>query len=64
MSPEDFAYLERRAEVQLDLAQRARSPQVVQAHYEMANAYLERIYGDGAAGTPANDQPEEDCLAS
>lgn len=55
VSPDEAAYLERRAEVQLDLAQRARSAPAVKAHYELATAYLERIHGDPSAAEPAND---------
>jgi hypothetical protein len=28
------------------LAQRARDSRVVQAHYELANAYLDKVYGE------------------
>ncbi|GAA4817078.1 hypothetical protein GCM10023232_11620 [Sphingosinicella ginsenosidimutans] len=45
MSPDDVDYLEQRAETQLELAQKARDPRVVQAHYELAQAYLDQIYG-------------------
>ena len=41
-------YYERRAEDHVLLAQRALNSQAVQAHYELAAAYLERIYGDDA----------------
>lgn len=46
MSRDDSDYLELRAEAELELAQSATDPRAVQAHYELANAYLERIYGD------------------
>jgi hypothetical protein len=46
MSPEEMEYLERRAEAEIALAQRARHVRAVQAHYELATAYLERIHGD------------------
>lgn len=45
MSPDDIAYLEQRAEAQLALAQKACDPRAVQAHYDLAQAYLDRIYG-------------------
>lgn len=44
MSCEDVSYYERRAEAELALAQKATSSQAVQAHYQMASAYLDRIY--------------------
>lgn len=46
MSHEEQEYLERRAEAELALAQEAAHSRAVQAHYELAAAYLERIYGD------------------
>ena len=51
MSPDDHAYFQRRAEAEIELAQRARHQRVVQAHYELASAYLDRIHAD--AGEPA-----------
>lgn len=51
MSEEEIAYLTARAEAELALAQQATSPAVVQVHYELATAYLERIYeADESAG--------------
>ena len=46
MSQEEREYYERRAEAELALAQAAASREVVQAHYELASAYLDRIHGD------------------
>ena len=43
MLPDDDAYFHHRAEVQLALAERAELPKVVSAHYQMANAYLDRL---------------------
>lgn len=43
MSDNDAAYFHRRAEVQLALAERAELPEVVSAHYQLANAYLDRL---------------------
>lgn len=48
MSPEDHDYFQRRAEAEIELAQRARHQRVVQAHYELASAYLDRIHADAA----------------
>ena len=57
MSGEDIQYLERRAEAELELARSATHRKVVQAHYELAAAYLDRIHGD-------DPRPEPNCLAA
>jgi hypothetical protein len=46
MSHEEQEYFERRAEAELALAQQAEHGRAVQAHYELASAYLDRIHGD------------------
>lgn len=46
MSQEEQEYYERRAEAELSLAQAAGHRRAVQAHYELAAAYLDRIHGD------------------
>jgi hypothetical protein len=46
MSHEEEFYLERRAEDELRLAQQARHQRAVQAHYELASAYLDRLHGE------------------
>jgi hypothetical protein len=46
MSHDDLQYYESRAEAEIAAAQRARHQAVVQAHYELASAYLDRIHGD------------------
>ena len=46
MSHEDQDYLERRAEAEIRLAQQAKHQRVVQAHYELASAYLDRLHGE------------------
>lgn len=46
MSHEEADYFQRRAEAEIELAQRAHHIRAVQAHYELASAYLERIHGD------------------
>lgn len=46
MSQEEREYFERRAEAELALAQRAENRRAVQAHYELASAYLDRIHGE------------------
>jgi len=45
---EDAAYFERRAEAQIALAQRSTDSRAVQAHYELATHYLDRVYALGA----------------
>lgn len=42
--PDDARYFVRRAEQQLELAQAAENEQVVHAHYELANLYLDIAY--------------------
>jgi hypothetical protein len=46
MSQEDQDYLERRAEIEIELARQASHEKVVEAHYLMASAYLDRIHGE------------------
>ena len=46
MSYEDVDYFQQRAEAEIELAQRAENSRVVQAHYQLAAAYLDRIHGD------------------
>lgn len=48
MSCQDVTYFERRAEAEIELASKATAQSVVQAHYDLASAYLDKIYGDGA----------------
>ncbi|MEA3052901.1 MAG: hypothetical protein QOG72_1804 [Sphingomonadales bacterium] len=51
MSQEEREYYERRAEAELSLAQAAAHRRAVQAHYELASAYLDRIHGDEPRAT-------------
>ncbi|HEX8215261.1 MAG TPA: hypothetical protein VF582_07310 [Allosphingosinicella sp.] len=46
MSHQDVEYYERRAEAEIELATQSRSAEAVQAHYQLATAYLDKIYGD------------------
>jgi len=46
MSGDDVAYFQRRAEDEIAMAQRAAHARAVQAHYQLASAYLDRIHGD------------------
>ena len=50
MASDELDYYERRAEAELELAQRATDSRAVQAHYELASIYLERIHGSAEAG--------------
>lgn len=43
MTDDDIGYYERRATVQVELAERASHPNAVKAHYLLAEAYLQRI---------------------
>ncbi len=52
MSREDVAYFQRRAEDEIELAQRACHTAVAQAHYRLATAYLDRIHGDAPSSGP------------
>lgn len=44
MRHDDVDYYEQRAEQEIELAQRASDNRAVQAHYQLASAYLDRIY--------------------
>ena len=46
MPLKDIDYYQRRAETEIELAQRATTTRAVQIHYELASAYLDRIHGD------------------
>ncbi len=52
MSREELDYYERRAEAEIELAQRARHARAVQAHYELASAYLDIVHGDTPVSAP------------
>ena len=52
MSPDELHYYESRAEAEIALAQRAEHARAVQAHYELASAYLERIHGESPSPAP------------
>ena len=53
MAAEEQDYYEKRAEAEIEMAQRATHAGAVQAHYELANAYLDRIHAPEDSGTPA-----------
>jgi hypothetical protein len=50
MFEDDLVYYRRRAEAELEQAQRATKPQVARAHFDLAKAYLGRI----ASAAPEN----------
>lgn len=52
MLQEEAEYLEQRAEAEIELARQARHSNAVQAHYELASAYLDRIHGDSPKSAP------------
>lgn len=49
---DDKDYFERRAETEIELAQHATHARAVNAHYQMASAYLDRIHGDTPRPVP------------
>ena len=51
MSIQDCDYFERRAEAELALAVQAEREEVVRAHYELACAYLERLYPEESSSS-------------
>jgi hypothetical protein len=52
MSNEELSYYESRAEAEIALAQQASHVRAVQAHYQLASAYLDRIHGDSPQRAP------------
>ena len=52
MSGDDVAYFQSRAEAEIEWAQRASHARAVQAHYQLASAYLDRIHGDVPVSAP------------
>jgi hypothetical protein len=52
MASEDMEYYERRAEQEIELAQRAGHVGAVNAHYQLASAYLDLIHGDSPRSAP------------
>ena len=52
MSRNEMDYLQSRAEAEIELAQRAQNAHAVRAHYELASAYLDRIYGNSPQSAP------------
>ena len=52
MSRKDVDYFQRRAEAEIELAQRSHDSRAVRIHYELASAYLDRIHGDTPESGP------------
>jgi hypothetical protein len=52
MSHKDMDYYERRAEAEIELAQRSNDTRAVRIHYELASAYLDLIHGDTPKAGP------------
>lgn len=50
MNEDDVTYYRQRADAELERAQQATKPEVVAVHYQLAEAYLERV--------GAGDQPQ------
>lgn len=55
MSPETRRYYEHRVEEQLELAQHAERADVVQAHYRLADLYLDLLFPPDAMALPRPD---------
>ena len=52
MSGDELIYYQSRAEAEIEAAQRAVHARAVQAHYQLASAYLDRIHGDRPKAAP------------
>ena len=63
---EELDYLQRRAEDELEMAQRCESPEATAAHYQLAEAYLERIgaHKESAKGKEGSDAHGSAAVAS
>jgi hypothetical protein len=61
---DDKDYFYKRAENELEMAQRTEVPEAVKAHYTLAGYYLDKVYSDGdalvanGAGKPDGDGPQ------
>ena len=53
MSSQDGDYYQKRAEQEVELAQRATDPVAVQFHYAMTEHYLEKLHGAPAPAAGA-----------
>lgn len=64
MSEDELDYLGRRAEVELEMAQRSQSQEVTAAHYQLAEAYLERIQALDAATEKGGQNAKDSALTA
>jgi hypothetical protein len=51
---DDLQYYYKRAETELERAQRAANPEAVKAHYLLAGYYLDRVYNQEASASHAH----------
>lgn len=60
MTGDDSSYFQTRAEDEIEAARNAEHPRAVEAHYQLAEFYLDRIHNGEAADTvgPALGLPE------
>jgi hypothetical protein len=56
MSMSDEEYFYTRAEAELKMAQAARHPNALRAHYTLAGHYLDRVYGGHEHSPASSDQ--------
>lgn len=60
MTANDRAYFQYRAEIETERAVHATDPSAVQAHYRLAQAYLNRLFSsNGTAEVPAGGRPTD-----
>jgi hypothetical protein len=52
MPRDEIEYYQTRAEAEIALAQQASHSKAVQAHYQLASAYLDRIHGETPSAGP------------
>lgn len=52
MPPEEMEYYQSRAEAEIELARQASNSKAVQAHYQLASAYLDMIHGETPVAEP------------
>ena len=62
VAPRDENYFRRRAEQELDLAQRAEAPGAVLAHYQLAEAYLDKLEPDDQEPSLSSEQEVTNSL--
>ena len=60
VSNEDAEYYSQRAQAEHELAQKATRPEVVSAHYQLAEAYLEKA-AEAEQTEVTNEKSSRDC---